>query len=140
MYAAAADGKPIACYVNIGGGSASIGGAANARLIPPGLTQHLAVKNFPTRGIINLFAEQGLPVINLLELEKIALKYNIPTEVTEKAPELGEGSLFFKDRYSVSSTIILTVILGVVVFAVIRIDVKHYLFKRKSIPLSQTEA
>ncbi|HYQ86154.1 MAG TPA: poly-gamma-glutamate system protein [Bacteroidota bacterium] len=140
MYAAAADGKPIACYVNIGGGSASIGGAANARLIPPGLTQHLAVKNFPTRGIINLFAEQGLPVINLLELEKIALKYNLPIEVTEKAPELGEGSLFFKDRYSVSSTIILTVILGVVVFAVIRIDVKHYLFKRKSIPLSQTEA
>src|SRR2546425_687076 len=139
LYGSAANGKPIACYVNIGGGSASIGGAANARLIPPGLTQHLAVKNFPMRGAINLFAEQGLPVINLLEVEKVALKYNLPVEVTDKAPELGEGSLFFKDRYSVSSTIILTVILGVVVFAVIRIDVKHYLFKRKSIPLSQTE-
>ena len=139
IYSASSQGKPIACYVNIGGGSASIGGTANAKLIPPGLTQHLAVKNFPMRGVINIMAEQGLPVINLLEVEKIALKYSLPVEVTDKAPELGEGTLFFKDRYSISSTIILTIILALVAFAVIRIDVKHYLFKRKSISLPQTE-
>jgi poly-gamma-glutamate system protein len=132
LYKTASNGKPIACYVNIGGGSASVGGAANAKLIPPGLSQHLAVMNFPTRGVINLMAEQGLPVINLLDVEKIALKYDLPTEVTDKAPDLGEGSLFFKDRYSVSGTIILTVILALVVFVVIRIDVKHYLFRRHS--------
>ena len=122
--------------MNIGGGSASVGGSANAKLIPPGLTQHLAVKNFPTRGVINFMAEKGLPVINLLEVEKIAMKYDLPVEVIDKAPNLGEGALFFKDRYSVSSTIILTVILAIVVFAVIRIDVKHYLFKKRTHPLS----
>jgi poly-gamma-glutamate system protein len=139
LYRDGGKGKPIGCYVNIGGGSASIGGTANAKLIPPGLTQHLAVKNFPTRGVINLMAEQGLPVINLLEVEKIALKYDLPVEVTDKAPNLGEGALFFKDRYSVSSTIILTLILAVVVYVVIRIDVKHYLFRKKSTPLLHTE-
>ena len=132
-YTEACKGRTISCYVNIGGGSASIGGAANTKLIPPGLTQHLAVKNFPMHGVINLMAEQGLPVINLLEVEKIALKYDLPVEVGDKAPELGEGPLFFKDRYSISSTLILTVILAVVVFAVIRVDVKHYLFKKKTI-------
>jgi poly-gamma-glutamate system protein len=139
LYADTSKGEPIACYVNIGGGSASLGGTVNARLIPPGLTQHLAVKNFPMRGVINLMAEQGLPVINLLDVEKLALKYGLPVEVTEKAPDLGEGSLFFKDRYSISSTIILTVILGVTVFAVIRIDVKHYLFRKKPPSVPQTE-
>jgi len=138
LYADSAKGHPLSCYVNIGGGSASVGGAANARLIPPGLTQHLAVRNFPTRGVINIMAEQGLPVINLLDVEKIALKYDLATEVEETAPELGEGSLFFKDRYSISSTLILTIVLGGVVFSVIRVDVKHYLFKKQP-PLPQSE-
>ena len=128
---------PIACYINIGGGVASIGGSQNARLIPPGVTMHLNVKNYPVRGVINQMAEQGMPVINLLNVEKIAEKYNIPTEIGEKEPELGEGSLFFKDKYSVSNTIVLTIILAIVVFVVLRIDVKHYLFKKKTLQ-SQT--
>jgi poly-gamma-glutamate system protein len=124
--------KPIVCYINIGGGSASLGGAQNSRLIPPGLTQHLAIKNFPMRGAINLMAERGLPVVNLQEVETISRKYNLPSEISDKAPEIGEGSLFFKDKYSVSNTIVLTILLAVVVFVTIRIDIKHYLFKRKS--------
>ncbi len=131
IYQQAAKDRPIACYVNIGGGSASLGGSQNSRLIPPGLTQHLAFANYPVRGVINLMAEKGLPVINLQEVEKIAARYNLPTEVTDDPPQLGEGQLFFKDRYSVSSTIILTTILGVVVFVFIRIEIKHYLFKRR---------
>ncbi len=125
-------GKPIACYVNIGGGSASLGGTANAKLIPPGLTQHLAIRNYPTRGVINIMAEQGIPVINLLDVEKIALKYGFPVEIGDTAPELGEGVLYFKDRYSIVSTLMLTIILAIIVFIVIRIDVKHYLFKHRT--------
>lgn len=132
IYEDSARGKAIACYVNIGGGSASLGGSQNTRLIPPGLTLHLAMQNFPMRGVINLMAEKGLPVINLQEVEKVAVKYNLPTDVGDKPPDLGEGSLFFKDKYSVSSTIILTLILAVVVFVMIRIEIKHYLFRKKA--------
>ncbi len=133
IYKQETKGKPISCYINIGGGVASVGGSQNARLVPPGLTQHLAVKNFPVRAVINQMAEQGMPVINLLEVEKIALKYNLPTEVIDEAPKLGEGSLFFKDKYSISSTLMLTIILAFVVFIMIRIDVKHYIIK-KNVP------
>jgi poly-gamma-glutamate system protein len=139
VYDSARAGKPLACYVNIGGGSASIGGSANARLIPPGLTMHLAVKNFPTRGVINIMAEGGLPVINLLEVEKLAVKYNLPTEVGDEAPDLGEGSLYFKDRYSIVSTSVLTLLLAVIVFVFIRIDVKHYLFRKKVLTIPPSE-
>ncbi|MDP2208894.1 MAG: poly-gamma-glutamate system protein [Bacteroidota bacterium] len=130
LYTKLTKNQSIACYINIGGGVASVGGSQNTRLIPPGVTQHLAVMNFPVRAVINRMAEQGLPVINLLEVEKIALKYNFPTEVGNEPPKLGEGPLFFKDRYSVSGTIMLTIFLAFVVFVLIRIDVKHYLFKR----------
>jgi poly-gamma-glutamate system protein len=127
------DDAPI-CYVNIGGGAASLGGAQNARLIPPGLSMHLAARNFPTRGVINIVAEQGLPVINLQEVEKIAQRYSLPTEIGELPPTIGEGPLFFKDRYSVSSIIIITVMLGIVVFAVVRLDIRHYIIRRASRP------
>jgi poly-gamma-glutamate system protein len=131
IYQEQSGGKPIACYVNIGGGVASIGGSQNARLIPPGLTLHLNVRNYPVRGVINQMAEQGLPVINLLQVEKLAEKYNLPTDIRDKEQDLGDGTLFFKDRYSISNTIFLALLLAAVVFVVLRIDVKHYLFKRK---------
>jgi len=132
LYRELSKGKPIAAYVNIGGGVASLGGSQNARLIPSGLTQHLAVRNFPVRAVINQFAEQGLPVINLSSVEEIAARYGLPVEVGEKEPELGEGPLFFKDRYSIVSTSILTILLGVVVFIIMRLDVRHYLFRRRT--------
>ncbi len=123
--------KPNACYINIGGGVASLGGSQNQKLISVGVTQHLAVKNFPVRAVINQMAERGLPVINISNIEKIATKYSFPTEIVDKEPELGEGPLFFKDKYSISNTIVLCLILGVVVFIGIRIDIKHYLIRRK---------
>jgi len=126
LYAKHANGKPIACYINIGGGIASLGGTQNARLIRPGLIRHLAVKNYPTRGVINIMAEQGLPVINILNVEKIAEMYDFPLEIGEQEPPLGEGPLFFKNRYSVSNVIVLTAILLTVLFVVIKVDLRHY--------------
>ncbi len=134
IYTAESKGEQYACYVNIGGGAASLGGSQNSRLIPPGVSLHLAARNYPTRGVINFMAEQGLPVINLQEVEKIAVRYSLPTEVVDTPPVTGEGPLFFKDRYSVSSIVIITVILAVVVFAVVRIDLRHYLVRRKARP------
>ncbi len=130
IYDTIAAGQPIACYINIGGGIASIGGTQNAKLINPGLSEHLAMKNFPVRAVIVRMAERGTPVINLLNVEKIAARYDFPIEVGEKEPDFGEGVLFFKNKYSITSTAILTFILVLVLFVVIRIDVKHYLFKK----------
>lgn len=140
LYRQLAGGKPIACYVNIGGGVASVGGSQNAQLIPPGLTEHLAVRNFPVRAVINQFAEQGTPVINLLDVEQIASRYGLPMEVTDLEPDMGAGPLFFRDRYSIASTIILVVLLGLAVFVVMRLDVKHYLIRRRFAPGVQAGA
>jgi len=131
LYKELAGGKPYTCYVNIGGGVASVGGSQNARLVPPGLSQHLAVKNFPVRAVINQFAEQGIPVINLSNVEAIAEQFGMPVEVEDVEPELGEGPLFFKDRYSISSTVGLTLLLAIAVFVVMRIDIRHYLVRRR---------
>ncbi|KPJ48415.1 MAG: hypothetical protein AMJ41_04945 [candidate division Zixibacteria bacterium DG_27] len=122
--------KEIGAFVNIGGGLASVGSTQNRKLIPTGLSRKLGLRNFPARGVINILAERGVAVIHLVRIGELAEKYDLPTAFVPN-PEIGEGSLFFKERYSISSTIIYTVILLAVVFVFIRIDVKHYLFRRR---------
>ncbi len=139
LYRAARAGKRIVCYVNIGGGAASVGGVQNVKLIPPGLTRHLAIRNFPIRAVINRMAEEGLPVINLLDVPKLAPRWNFPIVLEDKPPEIGQGTLFFQDRYSVTNTIVLTLILAAVLFVFIRIDLAHYLFRRKRKPAMASE-
>ena len=96
---AAARGRPIRLYVNVGGGLASLGGSQNARLIPPGLSRRLALRNSPNRGVINVLGERGIPVLHLLEVERLAREYDI-TDRGANPERTGEGTLFVRYRYN----------------------------------------
>ena len=123
---ARAHGRPIRMYINVGGGVASLGGVQNGRLIPAGLTHRLAVRNYPNRGVINVFAERGLPVIHLLQVKKLARWYEI-TDRAGNEVKPGKGLLFIKYKYN------LWVVAGaaLVVLAsnlfVLRMDLRHKL-------------
>lgn len=97
---AAARGRPIKLYVNVGGGLASLGGAQNARLIPAGLTFRLAARNYPNRGVLNVLAERRIPVIHLLEVERLARELGIRDKVTGAMPAPGKGLLFIEYQYN----------------------------------------
>ena len=96
---AAVRGKPIRLYINVGGGVASLGGAQNANLIPAGLTRRLAARNYPNRGVINVLAERKIPVLNLLQVEKLARQLGILDEQAEPVKS-GAGLLFVRYRYN----------------------------------------
>ena len=119
-----------AVYINIGGGLASLGGALNARLIPPGFSRTLPELNYPVRAVINRMAEKQIPIINLSDVAKMAERYDLPSIVTSEPPEVGQGSLYFSERYDITWSIILTSALCLIVFIVIRVDLSHYLRRR----------
>jgi len=83
----------------VGGGLASLGGSQNARLIPPGLSRRLALRNYPNRGVINVLGERGIPVLHLLEVERLAREYDI-TDRGANPERTGEGTLFVRYRYN----------------------------------------
>ena len=132
IYTDRSKGRRYAAYVNIGGGLASLGSSQNGRLIPSGVNFDLHRRNFPARGVINMMAERKIPVIHLLRLGEIASEYGLPIDVVP-APIVGEGPIFYRDEYSLSSTIIYAGILIVFVVAAIRIDIKYYLKKQTQI-------
>jgi len=96
---AAARGKPIRLYIDVGGGVASLGGAQNGRLIKAGLSTRLTTRNYPNRGVINVLGERRIPVIHLLQVEKLAREFDI-TDTGSKPEKPGHGMLFIKYRYN----------------------------------------
>jgi poly-gamma-glutamate system protein len=136
IYTEKSKGRRYAAYVNIGGGLASLGSSQNGRLIPSGVNFDLHRRNFPARGVINMMADRKIPVIHLLRLGEIATEYGLPIDVVP-APIVGEGPIFYRNEYSLSSTIIYAGILIVFVVAAIRIDIKYYIKKQTKILFSQ---
>ena len=132
IYQTASKGQPYDAYVNIGGGLASLGSSQNGKLIPAGLSFDLSTINFPARGVITMMAARKIPIIHILRLTDIARIYGLPLEIVP-APVVGEDRIFFKDEYSIVSTIIYTAILIVIVVAFIRIDVKYYIRRQTKI-------
>jgi len=127
---ASARGRPIRLYVNVGGGVASLGGAQNARLIPAGLTRRLAARNYPNRGVLNVFAERRIPVIQLLEVERLARAYSIVDPETGVTPKPGKGLLFIRYHYNlwiVAGAALFVLLLNVFI---LRLDLRHQLLGR----------
>lgn len=127
---AAARGKTIRLYVNVGGGLASLGGAQNARLVPAGLTFRLAARNYPNRGVLNVLAERRIPVLHLLEVEKLAARLGIRDLSTGDTVRPGRGLLFIKYKYNL--WIVCASALGILLanLFVLRLDLRHQLLGR----------
>lgn len=121
---AAGRGKPIALYVNVGGGVASLGGAQNGRLIPPGLSRRLTTRNYPNRGVINVLGERRIPVIHLLQIEKLAREFEI-TDAAANPGKPGEGMLFLKYRYNLWIVGAAALLVLIVNLFVLRLDIRQ---------------
>ncbi len=97
-YTEASRGRAYRCFVNVGGGVASLGSSRSRILIPPGLTMALEAENWPRKGTIALMADKGIPVIHCLEIATLARTYGLPV-APDYLPEPGEGDIFVRDSY-----------------------------------------
>jgi len=127
--AAAARHKPIKLYVNVGGGLASLGGTQNARLIPAGLTRRLAARNYPNRGVLNILAERGIPVLHLLNVERLAREFGITDDASEPVRP-GTGPLFVTHRYNLWIVGASALLLLVANLIILRLDVRQQILGR----------
>lgn len=123
---ATARGKPIRLYINVGGGVASLGGAQNAKLIPAGLTFRLAARNYPNRGVLNVLAERHVPVIQLLDVEKLARRFGI-LDAKEETPRPGEGLIFIRYRYNLWIVGLSAILILAANSLVLRLDLRQQL-------------
>jgi len=128
----------IKLYVNIGGGLSSLGDAINGKLLSPGLHRYISTKNIPIKGTMFLFAEKGIPIIHLLDVRKLAERYNLPIAPVP-LPEPGTGSVFVEEHYSTTVAAISFAILVILTLIVIFFDHKQQKFTEEEINISNKD-
>ena len=117
IYNKVAHNQPIAAFINVGGGIASLGNSINGKIIPPGLTSFLPSYNFPVRGVMIQMGQQEIPIIHLLNINQLLAKYGMP-ESPVPLPEPGVGEIFVQKKYSIIVTSIATFLLVVLILFV----------------------
>jgi len=89
-----------AAYVNIGGGSASVGGTAGNDQLGRGLVlpaQHHRTQN-PVDSVASRFLADGVPVINMIEVVAMAQEHGLPIAPIER-PAVGQGGVYLSPQY-----------------------------------------
>jgi len=94
----AARGRPIRAYVNVGGGSASVGTHVGKKLFRPGLNRYPPLGASQVDSVMLRFGERGVPVVHLTNIEELARKHGLGPS-GGKAPRVGEGAVFVSVEY-----------------------------------------
>jgi len=81
-----ARGRPIALYVNVGGTDVSLGTSDTVLRLRNGFLPGVRFDSSPGRGLIARFAEQGVPVLTLLNVRDLAMRWQIPMTPRGAAP------------------------------------------------------
>jgi poly-gamma-glutamate system protein len=95
LYDRAARGRPIAAYVNVGGGAVSVGRQRGKVTYRAGINRPAG--KAPVDSVIGRFLDRGVPVVHLVRVERLADEYGLPRAPRE-AQRPGEGGLFRKKR------------------------------------------
>jgi len=131
--------KKIKAFINVGGGISSIGSVENGKFIPTGLSTMLPMKNYPIRGVMIYMAEKNIPIIHLLNVNKLAQKYGLPINPIP-LPRAGEGEIFIQKRYNVLLTLGVTIFLVVAIAFVFFMERKRHQLGTEQIIVQRNEA
>jgi len=93
LYTQYADGKPIAAYINIGGGTASTGPPAVDQYFEPGVITSAVPRAFSVESVTGHYLKQGIPVLNLSGIATIARRYGLPP-VPQTPQPIGAGGVY----------------------------------------------
>lgn len=120
-YLTAAGNQPIKAYINIGGGTVSVGAFVGKKIFHPGLNQKQDDDTPVVDSVMQRFADMGVPVIHLVQIKQLAEAAQLPFD-PEHNVVVGDGPLFYTWRYSRAMIVsVLSVLLGMM-FAFSRIE------------------
>jgi len=91
-------GTPKA-YINVGGSVVAAGKYSLRKKLKPGLIQSEPAPPGKTDSVVNRFMNEGIPVIHLDKVERLARHYGFPLSPTE-IPSVGEGRIYSRKEYN----------------------------------------
>jgi poly-gamma-glutamate system protein len=99
IYERVAHGRPIKAYVNIGGGSASVGTHLGKKLFKPGLNLYPPRESAQVDSVMLRFSRRGVPVVHITRIATLVERYDLDPAPT-KIPPVGQGNVFVREGYN----------------------------------------
>lgn len=119
--------KKVKAFINVGKSVANIG--ENQFSFTNGIIRRLPSK-YNRQSVIAEMLSRNIPVINITDVNKIALRYGLPIAPVP-LPPLGKGKLFIEKRFSPVVALVFTIIILICLFFVIKYDLEYYLLRKK---------
>jgi hypothetical protein len=98
IYEQEAGTRAIKAYVNIGGGSASVGTHVGKKQFLPGINTEPPRAETLMDSVMLRFLSRDIPVIHVTQIKKLA-KDNGLVEKPEIPPRIGDGTVYVKAEY-----------------------------------------
>lgn len=99
IYREVAGPAPIKAYVNVGGGTVSVGKKKGKKMFRPGLNRRPPGGGTPLDSVMGRFAVDGVPVVHLVYIRRLAERYGFPV-MPKLTPKVGEGRIFYRLQYN----------------------------------------
>lgn len=115
LYLSHAGEKDIKAYVNVGGGTTSVGTKVGKRMFKPGLNRTAPRGPLAIDSVMTRFAQQETPVIHLTKINQLAERYGLPIQPA-KTPPVGDGKIFYKE---VRSRLLALIVLGIIILTLV---------------------
>jgi poly-gamma-glutamate system protein len=91
--------KPIRAYVNVGGGTSSVGTKRSKFAFQPGINRRTPPRAALIDSVMARFLDEGIPVIHFLQVNRMAERFGLPTS-PQIRPPVGTGQVFLQRRYN----------------------------------------
>lgn len=132
IYDEAAGSDRYAAYINVGGGSISVGTTLGKKMFSPGLNKRPPYSDGKEiDSVMMRFAKTSVPVIHLSNMPKLAAKFGLPFE-PKTMPRVGEGSVFFRIEHNRVLAGVMLAMIGLLLFVMMRSDLLSRLILRRS--------
>jgi poly-gamma-glutamate system protein len=131
VYDERAGKQPIRAYINVGGGSASVGTHVGKKQLAPGLNTTRPRGTNLVDSVMLRFLDRDIPVIHITSIVALAREYGLAIE-PRTMPQVGDGLVYTKAEYNRwLSAIGILAVFGTM-FAFIRWDVGLRLLRRSN--------
>jgi hypothetical protein len=109
IYHQRAGNRPIKAYINVGGGTVSVGRSIGKTLYQPGVNLTASPKALRVDSVMSRFLIERIPLIHLVSIPELADRFGFPI-APAATPKPGEGALFHRhgrNRWTARAVLVL---------------------------------
>lgn len=131
IYEREARDRPIKAYVNVGGGSASVGTHIGKKQLEPGVNLEPPQEGTLMDSVMLRFLARDVPVIHVTQIKRLARAHGLPLR-PGTVPRIGEGTVYVRPEYNRWLAALALAVIAAVLFAFVRSGAARLLARSES--------